>query len=88
MFTLASDAALPWYMQTATEAAAGEAADEGEEEDAEADDIKYGLASCHFAIIIQSSQITLGCAVWKDLGAGMLSAALNFNIDSATAALG
>lgn len=34
-------------MQSAAEAAAAEAADEGEEEDADADDTKYGFAPLH-----------------------------------------
>ena len=47
-------------MQSAAEAGAGEAADEGEEEDADADDTKYGLAPCHCTA---QMLITLGCAV-------------------------
>lgn len=74
-------------MQTAAEAAAGEAADEGEEEDAEADDTKYGLAPCHCAVTVQSSHITWGCAVWKGVRAGIF-VSLKVNVDSALPALG
>ena len=54
-------------MQSATEAGAGEAADEGEEEDADADDTKYGLVPCHSTAHLK---FTSGCPVWKTNGRG------------------
>lgn len=44
-------------MQTAAEAAAGEAADEGEEEDADADDTRYGFAPCHCTVVTHGQLI-------------------------------
>lgn len=45
-------------MQSAAEAGAGEVADEGEEEDADADETKYALGSCHCTALMK---VTSGC---------------------------
>lgn len=52
-------------MQSTAEAGAGEVAEEGEEEDADADDTKYALLSCHCTA---QFKFTSGCVPVMLLG--------------------